>query len=174
MTTIDKPLAGIRSWAREQQSLYAQGESRPLGGYLTLMSTYATGAVGVGLVAKALGKRAPAPMTPWQLTQLSVATYRISRLMAKDPVTSPLRAPFTTYDGLSGPSELCEQVRGTGIKHSVGELLTCPMCLSQWVATLLCFGLTVAPTTTRMVITTFNAKAGSDFLQHLYARVQSD
>src|SRR5207237_211568 len=94
------------------------------------------------------------------------------RLIAKDPVTSPLRAPFTSYEGTSAPGELHEEVRGHGLAHSVGELLTCPMCLGQWVATAFSLGLFIAPRPTRMVMSTFAAVAGSDFLQHVYADLQ--
>jgi hypothetical protein len=30
-------------------------------------------------------------------------THKLARTLAKDPVTSPLRAPFTQYEGVSGP-----------------------------------------------------------------------
>jgi Protein of unknown function (DUF1360) len=32
----------------------------------------------------------------------------------RNPVTSPLRAPFTRYSGTSGEAELAEEVRGRG------------------------------------------------------------
>jgi hypothetical protein len=119
-------------------------------------------------------RRRPAPsaFSPWDVLQLAVATHRLSRTLAKDPVTSPLRAPFTRYEGLSGPSELHEEVRGTGLRHSAGELLTCPMCLAQWVATGFCLGLVLAPVPTRLAISTFTAIAGADFLQHVYVKLQ--
>ncbi len=37
---------------------------------------------------------------------VSVATHKLSRLLAKDPVTSPLRMPFTRFEGTSGEAEL--------------------------------------------------------------------
>ncbi len=46
---------------------------------------------------------------PVQDTALcAVATHKLSRLLARDPVTSPLRAPFTSYQGTAGPAELDE------------------------------------------------------------------
>ena len=49
-------------------------------------------------------------------------------------MTSPLRAPFTRFEGASGHAEVAEEVREHGgVKHAVGELLTCPFCLAQWV-----------------------------------------
>jgi hypothetical protein len=46
------------------------------------------------------------------------------------------------------------------------------MCLAQWVATGLTFGLVFAPGPVRLVMSTFTAVAGSDFLQHAYVRLQ--
>jgi hypothetical protein len=67
--------------------------------------------------------------------QLAITTHKLIRIIAKEPVTSPLRAPFARYDGLSAAGELSEEVAGHGLSHAVGELLTCPMCFAQWVAT---------------------------------------
>jgi hypothetical protein len=162
----------VRAWAQRQAAGYRNGEQRPLGGYLKLMSVYGTGTVGAMALANKLGREAP-PLTPWDLVQLSVATHRLSRTLAKDAVASPLRAPFTVYEGVSAPSELHEEVRShDGIRHSLGELLTCPMCLAQWVATGFTMGLIFVPAPTRTAITIFTAVAGSDFLQYAYAKLQ--
>ena len=160
-----------REWAERQAHTYRHGHDRPLAGYLKVMSTYAAGTVGAAVTARLLGRTAPR-LSPWDVLQLSVATHKISRLLAKDPVTSPLRAPFTTYEGLAAPSELAEEVRGDGVQHSVGELMTCPMCLAQWVATGFSFGLVFAPAPVRLVLSTFTAIAGADFLQHAYVALQ--
>jgi hypothetical protein len=166
------PLARLRGWAQRQAQDYSNGEPRPLGGYLALMSVYTAGTVGAAAAAKALGRPAPQRLGPWDVAQLGVATHKLSRLLAKDPVTSPFRAPFTRYSGLSAPGELTEKVRAHGLAHSIGELLTCPMCLAQWFATALCAGLVLAPTPTRLVLATLTAVAGADFLQHAYAALQ--
>ena len=43
------------------------------------------------------------------------ATHKISWLLTKDPVTSPLRAPFASYDGdVSGPVRSSGGGRGHG------------------------------------------------------------
>jgi Protein of unknown function (DUF1360) len=164
--------AGVRGWAHRQAAEYRNGEDRPLGGYLKLMSVYAAGTGSALLAAKKLG-RDPVRLTPWDAVQLSVATHRLSRTIAKDAVTSPLRAPFTVYHGVSAPSELHEEVRShNGIQHSLGELLTCPMCLAQWVATGFTMGLVFAPAATRTAMSIFTAVAGADFLQYAYAKLQ--
>lgn len=166
------PLRSLRGWLRHQGAEYRNGADRPLAGYLSLLSVYATGTGAAALGAKALGRSAPKRLSPWDVAQLAIATHKVSRMIAKDPVTSPIRAPFTTYEGVSAPSELHEEVRGSGLRHSAGELLTCPMCLAQWVATAFCAGLVLAPVPTRLAMATFTAVAGSDFLQHAYVRLQ--
>lgn len=166
------PAAGVRGWLRDQGAAYRNGSDRPLAGYLVLTSGYAAGTLGGSLLARRLGRRVPERLGPWDVFLLATATHRLARTLAKDPVTSPLRAPFTTYAGTSAPGELAEEVRGHGLRHSVGELLACPMCLAQWVATAFGLGLVIAPRITRLAMSTLTGVAGADFLQHLYAYLQ--
>jgi hypothetical protein len=171
VTEQPSTLPDLRTWFHEQAQTYRNGNDRPLGGYVKLMSAYSAVTLAGAAVARKTG-RVPNPLSPWDVLQLAAATHRVSRLIAKDAVTSPVRAPFTTYDGVSGPGELAEEVRGHGLQHSVGELLTCPMCLAQWVATGFGFGLVFAPAPTRLAMSVFAAVAGADFLHHLYVHLQ--
>ena len=159
-------------WLRRQGAAYRHGEDRPLAGYTALFGGYLAAVGGLVAAARATGRRPPASVSPWDVAQLSIATHRISRTIAKDPVTSPLRAPFARFESQSGPAELEESVRGDGLRRSTGELVTCPFCLAQWVATGLCAGLVFAPRATRMITATSCAVAGADFLQFLYAAAQ--
>ncbi|MFG3700090.1 DUF1360 domain-containing protein [Micromonospora sp. NPDC047620] len=153
---------------------YAPHEHRPLGGYLAAMGTYAavTGTL-AGLV-KAAGRHVPERPATADVVLLSIATHKLSRLLAKDAVTSPLRAPFTRYDRPIGSGEVMEQVRdqGSSARHAIGELLSCPFCLAVWVATGLTGGLVLSPRLTRLVATALTAVAASDFLQMAYATAQ--
>lgn len=162
----------MTTWFQKQATAYRDGQDRPLAGYLGLMAVYGLGTAAVAGAARGLGKPFPERLRPWDVVQLSLATHKISRTLAKDPVTSPLRAPFTTYRGLSAAAELREEVRGHGLQHSVGELLTCPLCLAQWVATGLVLGYAVAPATTRVAVSVMSTVAGADLLQYLYAMAQ--
>jgi hypothetical protein len=173
MTSTKEPITALRGWVRRQADEYRNGQERPLGGYVSLMSIYGAGTLAAAAAARLLNRPAPKALSPWDVLQLTVATHRLSRTLAKDPVTSPLRAPFTQYEGLSAPSELHERVRGgSGLRHSAGELITCPMCLAQWVATGFALGLVLAPVPTRLAMSTFTAIAGADFLQHVYVKLQ--
>jgi hypothetical protein len=107
--------------------------------------------------------------SPFDVVLVAAATHKLARIIAKDAVTSPIRAPFTEFAGAAGDAELSEEVRGEGTRHAVGELLSCPFCLAQWIATGFAFGLVFAPRATRLVAATMTAVAGSDFLQLAYA-----
>jgi Protein of unknown function (DUF1360) len=155
----------VRDRLREEERAYAHGEDRPLGGYARVMTTYAVGVA--GLAALVAARRRPLPERPSlaDLALTAFATAKVSRLVSRDVVTSPLRAPFTRFESQGGPAEVNEEVRGAGMQHAVGELLTCPFCLSQWIATGFAFGLLLAPRTTRQVAATFTALEAADFLQ---------
>ncbi|MEV0144506.1 MULTISPECIES: DUF1360 domain-containing protein [unclassified Nonomuraea] len=144
-----------------------QGEhDRPLRGYLRIMTVYG-GAIAAAVGAAALmGRKAPERVGLMDLALMAACTHKVSRLIAKDPVTSPLRAPFTRYEGTSGPAELKEEPR-----NSVGELVSCPFCLAQWTATAYAAGMVFAPRFTRLAGATMTAVAASDWLQLAYARM---
>jgi hypothetical protein len=149
------------------------GEGRPLGPYAALMAFYAGGVGAMASYVRARRSALPEHLELRDLAILALATQRLSRTVAKDPVTSPLRAFFTRYEGLSGPAELHEEVRGHGWQKAIGELLTCPFCLAQWTATLGVFGLVTAPRATRIAASALAVVGVSDALQFAYARLQS-
>lgn len=148
------------------------GEDQPLAGYLGTMSVYGGVVASVAAAARVAGREIPDGFDVRQVLLSAAATHKLSRVLAKDPVTSPLRAPFTRFQGQSGPAELNEEVRGTGARRTVGELVSCPFCLDVWVATGLAAGLIFLPRTTRLAIGTLAALAGADLLQYTYAWLQ--
>jgi hypothetical protein len=144
---------------------YSPDEERPLWGYVRVMSTYAAVVVGLGGVVALRRPSLPERPAARDLALVAAATAKLSRLLTRDSVTSPLRAPFTRFEGAAGSAEVSEEVRGSGLRHSIGELLTCPFCVSQWVATGFTYGLLLAPRTTRQVAGAFAALEAADFLQ---------
>ncbi|RFU19556.1 DUF1360 domain-containing protein [Geodermatophilus marinus] len=166
--------APVRRWARAQQHAYSHGEDRPLGGFLGAMSVYTTVVAAAAAAVRASGRPLPDRIPLGDAVLLTVGTFRLARRIAKDPVTSPLRAPFASFGGASGEAELAEGVRVEhGWKHAVGELVTCPFCLAQWVGTGFVLSYVAAPRATRLAALTMTAVAGSDVLQFAYDAVQS-
>ena len=137
---------------------------RAVGGYLPLLGAFAL--VGAGAVwAAAAVERRPEPMSALEIGLMGLATHKVSRIIAKDAVTSPVRAPFTRFAGSAGNAELKEDVVGRGLGKAAGELLTCPFCLAPWVAMTFTIGHVFAPRATRAATELMSAVAMSDGLQ---------
>lgn len=144
-------------------------ERRPLAGYLVLLATYGTGLAAVAAAVRLTGRQLPDRVRPDDLAMMTVAAHKISRLLTKDAVTSPLRAPLTKFESAAGAAEVNERVRHHGgLRHAAGELLTCPYCTAVWSATALTAGMVLAPRLTRLVAATATAVAGADFLHLAY------
>src|SRR6202034_3682430 len=88
-----------------------------------------------------------------ELVLLALATQHLSRLIAKDSITAPLRAPFTRFVEAAGEGEDNEAVIGAALRHAIGELVSCPYCIGQWVASGLVAGMFGAPEATDVFAT---------------------
>ena len=170
------PLASAKRWGTRVLNSYEQGsddagDERPLGGYVLLLGLY--GAL-TSAAAFAVRRRGAALERPGaaDLALLTAATFRISRTIAKDAVLAPVRAPFATFQGSAGPGEVMEAPRPGHVRHAVGELVTCPFCMTQWVGTAGLVGLALAPRATRWVASGMTAVAAADALHFVYARLQ--
>jgi len=150
---------------------YAPHEHRPLDGYVVAMGAFGALAASLAAAAKVAGRPVPERPAIADVVLISIATHKLSRLLAKDSVTSPLRAPFTRYAEPGGAAEVNEEVRhqSGSLRHSIGELITCPFCLGLWVATGFTGGLVLAPRLARLAATVLTATAASDFLQMAYS-----
>jgi hypothetical protein len=101
------------------------------------------------------------------MARIGLASYKISRLVAKDEVTSFVRAPVTEDPEATEP-------KPEGAARALGELLTCPYCIGIWVASGLTYSLVLFPRQTRLVTTIFGAQALADFLNAGFVRAQGD
>jgi hypothetical protein len=143
-------------------------------GYLTTMSVFGSLTVLAGAVGRSRGRALPASYGVQDLVVGAVATHKLARLIAKDGVTTPLRAPFTDFEGNAGSAEVNETPRVEPVRHVVGELLSCPFCLAPWIATGYVATLALSPRLARAGAAVFGIVGGADFLQHAYARVRQD
>jgi hypothetical protein len=169
MTDLAESVADTVDQVSHLAERYRHGHDRPLGSYTVVDGAY--GAL-LGVLGLAARRRKLPEISVKDVALIGVATHRMSRTIAKDPVMSPVRMPFTRYDGVSGAAELKEEVVARGVGHALGELLTCPFCLAQWVATGFVAGMVFAPRATRLLAATFAGVAVSDFLQYAYAAAQ--
>jgi hypothetical protein len=154
---IESPVAG-----------YAPDQDRPIGPYLVLSGTFGAAFTGALIAAKRSGREIDRPGA-LDILLAGLATQKVSRVLAKDKVTSFIRAPFTRYQEGSGHGELSEEPRGTGLRYAIGELLVCPYCLGQWVAGGVAVGWVLAPRTTRLLTAMWAAEALADGAQIAYS-----
>ncbi|WP_310963409.1 DUF1360 domain-containing protein [Nocardioides terrisoli] len=140
--------------------------------FAAALAVFGTTSIGVLLAARRKGM--PDHYRTQDLLLGALATQKFTRLIAKDPVTVPIRAPFTDFEGVSGPAELAESPKPGHARHTVGELLSCPFCLAPWVAGAYETGLLFAPRVARAWAAVFSIVGASDALQQAYARLQED
>lgn len=151
---------------------YSPDKDVALGGHAVLVGVYNGSLAAFALSQRRSGRGLPDRFPPGDLLLLSVATYKLSRLIAKDRIMAFMRSPFTRYQGESDrPGEVTEEPRGKGLQHAVGELLVCPYCLGQWVGTGLLATYLRQPRVARTIAAAFTIVAGSDLLHETWVAV---
>jgi Protein of unknown function (DUF1360) len=159
--------------ARDAFEGYAESQERPpFGPYAVLAATFNAALTGALIAAKRSG-RLPRSVAPADIVLIGTASHKLSRLLAKDKITTFLRAPFTEYQGRGGPAEVEERARGGSVRGAIGELLICPYCLGLWAAGGFHVGLMFAPRVTRVAASTLTALTLSDFLQIAYKAAEN-
>jgi hypothetical protein len=137
------------------------------------MGVYASGVAATALLGRRTGRSLPEAYAVQDLLVGVLATHKFARIVTKEGITTPVRAPFTDYEDNAGSAEVNESPKHDA-RHSFGELLTCPFCMAPWVATGYVAGLALNPRLARAWASTFAIVGGSDFLQHAYAQVRTD
>jgi len=152
---------------RQLLSEYASSDEAPLAGYGAAMLVYAIGLS----FAVAVARRKRAQPGWADVVLLGVATHKLSRIISKDFVTAPLRAPFTRRREAEGAAEVRDEPRGGTLRRSIGHLLTCPYCLGVWISTGLNLLYLIAPAPSGFVLRMLASDTISDFLHLSYSRL---
>src|SRR5215212_4398092 len=92
-------------------------------GYATLLSLYGGAVAAAALIAQRRDHEGPDRYGLEDLVVGAIATHKFTRLVAKDGVTTPLRAPFTEFDENAGSAEVNEHPREGHLTHVPGEVL---------------------------------------------------
>ncbi len=143
--------------------------SPPYRAYAAIMGSFAGGLAAAGALERALG-RDPREHDWLDLASLAAATFKASRTIARDEVTSFIREPFTAEPAHHGGEEPVE----TGdLRQAVGELVTCSRCIGTWVAGGLAVTQILAPRFGRMLTWTLAGAGLNDWLQAGFAALTS-
>jgi hypothetical protein len=151
---------------------YDAHQHHPLAAYASLTAGFGGALAGGLLLARRRGRPLPERIRAGDVVLAGIATHKVSRLIAKDRVTSFLRAPFTEFQDDAGHGEVDEAARGRGLQRAVGELVICPYCLAQWVAAGFVVGAVHAPRLTRVLATIWTVQAISDAAQLAYGAAE--
>jgi hypothetical protein len=141
-------------------------KERPLGAYAALTALFGAGLFGL-LAWSTSRQRLPGRVSAADTLLIGLATHKLSRIAAKEPIAATLRAPFTE-EARARSGKVKEVARGTGLRRALGELVTCPYCLAPWIAGGLLAGYTVSRPAARFVATLFSTVAVSDLANHAY------
>lgn len=137
-------------------------QERPLGSYAAL-ALFFGGALGTFVAAE--GKRLPQRPPLGDMVLLGIASHKLARLIAKEDVTSFVRAPVTVDEEASEPEP-------NGFRGAVGQLVTCPSCLGLWIAAGFSGANVLWPRQTRFVASVLATHAGADFLNASFVRLK--
>jgi hypothetical protein len=125
------------------------------------MATFVGGLAAAGGIAKLLD-RDPREHTPLDLVLLGLATFKASRTVARDDVTSFLREPFVEGRAREGAED---PVESGDLRQAVGELVTCSRCVGTWIAAGLAGTQIIAPQFGRLLTWTLATAGANDVLQ---------
>lgn len=145
-------------------------EKEPMGGYLVASALFAA-ATTFGLFQLRRRRGTIPKPDALDVFVLAVGTLRLSRLVSRDKVMSPVRAPFTEVERDSSNGTLRERARGSGAVRTIGELLTCPRCTAMWAAGALCMTYFWAPDIGRSVGVVLSSAAVSDFANRAFVKL---
>jgi hypothetical protein len=140
-------------------------QQQPYGAYAAIMGAFAGGLALAGVVARALD-RDPQKHTALDLVALGAATFKVSRTLSHDEVTSFLREPFVEGFAHEGGEE---PVATGDLQQAIGELVTCSRCIGTWVAAGLATTQILAPRFGRLLTWTLGGAGLNDFLQAGFA-----
>ena len=144
-----------------------RGQSPPYEAYAAILGAFTGGLALVGGLAHLLD-RDPQEHSWLDLATLAAASFKASRTITGDEVTSFLRAPFVEGPAREGGEEPLE----TGdLRQAIGELVTCSRCIGTWVAAGLGATQIIAPRFGRLLTWTLGAAGLNDFLQAGFAVV---
>ena len=118
----------------------------------------------LGAVLAAARDKGDEPVRAGEILPLGVATFALSKLVAKEKVDAWVREPFVeeTPAGERLP-------KGRGLRYAVGEMLTCTRCVGTWSALGIVALRVTRPREARVVTAVLGASAVNDVSQAAFS-----
>ena len=125
--------------------------------YATLSAGWGAALATLLLAARDKGQE---PVRPAEVVPLGLATFALSKLVAKEKVDKWVREPFVEERAYGE-----RRPKGRGMRYAVGELLTCTRCVGTWSALGLVALRVTRPREARVVSAVLGASAVNDWTQ---------
>ncbi|WP_079508129.1 DUF1360 domain-containing protein [Mesobacillus jeotgali] len=113
-------------------------------------------------------------MVSWlEFCLLVMASFRLTRLIVYDKITEFLREPFHNFveETLEdGTTETFIEIKGTGLRYWIGELLSCHWCTGIWSAVFLFGSYMLFPQLAIPVINILAIAGVASLIQHTFIK----
>jgi len=129
--------------------------------YAVLEGAFAVGLGGVVALVRRRERDGSLAIPREALPLLALATFALADVVAKEKVSTWLREPFVRESA----EHKAVAPEGTGLRHAVGELVTCTRCMGTWSALGLVGLRTASPSAGRTVTNVLALTGVNDVLQ---------
>lgn len=159
MATRAEGRIAIANTVKPPENAIAGGDIRPEPeDYLALNVIY--GALLTTLLVATRDRGRQDPISGPELVPIAAATFALSKVIGRERIGTWVRDPFVQGEGTDH-----RRPQGRGLRHAVGELVTCTRCLGAWSGLALVGLRTASPQSGRTVTNVLAASAANDFLQ---------
>ena len=155
-----EPASSQHRWGWPGATSTPPSATRPAD-YIVLESVFLSGLVGVIVLARRREQEGSPTLTGRDLPVVAMATFALADVLAKERVSTWLREPFVREDADHKPIE----PEGAGLRHAIGELLTCTRCVGTWSALALVGLWTASPAAGRTTANVLALSGVNDLLQ---------
>jgi len=124
-----EPASSERRWRWPGAASTPASTTGP-GDYAALEAVFLAGLAGVIALARRREQDGAAAIPRGELPVLAIATFALADVLAKEKVSTWLREPFVQ----EGADHKPVAAEGSGLRHAIGELMTCTRCVGTWSA----------------------------------------
>lgn len=129
--------------------------------YAVVEAVFLAGLAGLSALTRKRESNGDRAVPLSELPVLAAATFALADVVAKEKVSTWMREPFVE----EGPDHKPVRPEGSGLRYTVGELLTCTRCMGTWGALALVGLRTMSPPAGRAVGTVLALAGVNTFLQ---------
>ena len=155
-----EPSASERRWRWPGAATTPASATGP-GHYAALEAAFLGGLTAVVALTRRRERDGTPAIPRRDLPVLAVATFALAVVLAKEKVSTWLREPFVLESADHKPVE----PEGDGLRHAIGELLTCTRCVGTWSALALVGLRTASPSAGRATANILALAGVNDLMQ---------